>query len=633
MNGDTGRAIGVLEGVDLDGEASPTLAVQLGRLYRSRGTIPMRLRSQQTLERALQVHPDNVDVLVALGRTYFEQTFYPDAKRCLYAALSQDSSICEAHYLLGVYHYETWKRVNQYRDDLSASRDHLASALDCSEDGRDALRRYAFASYVLADSATALDLAVQGHSQHPDEYLFCLLRGALRYDADDLTGARVWFDRGLERMDDETHKAYTGARRFLSAGEQDDYRKSNPVDRETARVSYWIDADTDPTTAENPAFLEHVYRTFLAEVHFSSVRPFKRGWQTERGQTLIKFGWPESIESTLGDSWKSGRVEFWNYLLDGSPLVFTFVDEFLNGNLRIPYSADVLVDIMRYNPRVSRFAPPQTSIPGKAGAYVFRDDEMGASVYLTFRVDADSLLAATDLRRANHFWARTSLFDSRWQRNYDVADTLWTSETRRVTVAGRRWYDVTQKVDVAFDNYHLACAWEDSDSSARAVGKASVDGRRFATGELCISDIVLRDATREGSLIRNGAHFPKLDARYLPGEKVSVYFEVYNLRMEGGQTDYDLTFAIYDDPETAPPRVLSWARTAASWVGIARRGVPSLEQTLRRAGETFTAIERLDINVEKLKRNRRYTLEIAVVDHVGGTRTTLETAFFLDDVD
>jgi len=116
--GDTTGAIDLLEHSNLDQHSDARAYILLGKTWRERGTIDGRLRSQRVLEEGRTHFPRDIDLMLELGRTYFAQRFFPDAVGTLQHALDVDPKRCDARYLIGLYHYRNWKRLNSYTDDL-----------------------------------------------------------------------------------------------------------------------------------------------------------------------------------------------------------------------------------------------------------------------------------------------------------------------------------------------------------------------------------------------------------------------------------------------------------------------------------------------------------------------------------
>jgi len=347
------------------------------------------------------------------------------------------------------------------------------------------------------------------------------------------------------------------------------------------------------------------------------------------GAAIVKFGWPWNIDRTLGDSWDSGRIERWYYIQQGKLREFVFEDEYLSGNLRIPIYADSMVVVLRYDPRRSSYRTDTVLLPGAMDVAVFKDDEFSSTVYMTAKVDADSLRGVVNLEKVNFFHFRGAFFDSEWVADQRFADTLWTSN---VPVGGEgrsRYYFYGRSASLPFDSYHIACAFEDEFSTARALFKDTGDSYRFVTGDLAVSDIMFLSPpeNRVISFTRNGKSlFPNPGRKYKDLQRLGVYFEVYGLGLSERRTDYDVTFHIYEAPEQTPS---PWARFGRRLVDLAGFGDdrdPAVSQTIRRRGVSHTATEEMLINVDALEAGR-YELVVAVRDRVNGETAYVSAEF------
>jgi GWxTD domain-containing protein len=627
--GDTAAAIRCIEDVNLRKSADPALYVLLGRLYRNLGTINGRLQSQRTLETALQRFPDDPDILTELGKTYFAQTFYPDAIRTFAKALEADPERCEAYRYIGLYYYNNWQRLSQYEDDLLAARRHFDAAFACDSTDVLAAIRLGRALYALKRLDAADEFSNIALRHFPGEADFHMLRGAMAYDDGRLDEAEAEFRLGLDLMDYDLAHEYRDLFGLLAYGERFLYDDALDPKRAVIERVYWIDRDPDPTTAINERQLEHFYRMFIADLYFSCYRPPLRGWRTERGAAIVKFGWPWNIERTMGDSWDSGRIERWYYIQRGKLRQFVFEDEYLSGNLRIPIYADSMVVVLRYDPRTSSYRTETLPLPGAMDVAVFKDDQFSSTVYMAAKVDADSLRKSVDLGDVNFFYLRGAFFDGEWLANYRFADTLWTSDVPLAREGRARYYYVTRSVTLPFDSYHLAVAFEDQLGKARALFKGEGDSFRFVTDELAVSDIMFLSpaAGRVASFVRNGKSLhPNPGREYHEKERLAVYFEVYGLGLSRRRTDYDITFHIYEAPQKLPS---PWARFGRRLVDLAGFGDdrdPAVSQTLRRRGVAHTATEEMLINVDALEAGR-YELVISVRDRVSDQRAYISAEF------
>ena len=627
--GDTATAIHHIESSGLTHRGDPQLYVLLGLLYREQDTISGRLRSQRVLERGLQRYPEHPQILLELGKTYYAQSFFPDAVRCFNAALSADRGFCEAYRYLGLYYYSNWKRVQQYVDDLLAARRHFAAAVACDSSDLESTTKLAFSLYALDRPAEAAGVVSAALDRFPDRSEFYQLRGAMAYDRKDLESAATDFTLALERMDEPLRRAHADVLNLLSYQERPAYKKSPDHDREITERGYWLDVDPDPTTAFNERMVEHCYRMFKADLYFSVERPEIRGWDTERGATVVKFGWPWEITSTLGEGWKTGRVENWYYLHRGRLREFVFVDEYLTGNLRVPIVADSMMYVLHFEPLRSGYQPESADVGGVLDVTAFRDDAFSSAVYLCARIDADSLAKTVDPSGVNHFYFRGTFFDEGWTAEERFADTLWTSDVHVGRAQRSRFYFLPHVVNVPFDVYHVACAFEDEAGRTRTILKSRCDSHRFIENKLCVSDILLQvDPARNGGfVVRNGRRlFPNPGRMYGADERLSAYFEVYNLSMSQRRTDYDLTYYIVDDPGTDTSDWRELATRVASFLNLTREKRPAVSQTFRRRGASYSEEEGISINIDTLPEGR-YQLIVTVKDRVSGQYAETGVAF------
>ena len=98
---------------------------------------------------------------------------------------------------------------------------------------------------------------------------------------------------------------------------------------------FWKFRDTDPSTPENEALLEHARRYKDADIKFGEKnRGGMKGSQTDRGRLYIKYGNPNEVESkTMQGQYRP--VEIWRYY-DGNK--FIFVDRSSFGRFQLMYS-------------------------------------------------------------------------------------------------------------------------------------------------------------------------------------------------------------------------------------------------------------------------------------------------------
>ena len=633
--GDTLTAIRLLEHSHLDDQTDPRACVLLGRLWRERGTIEARLRSQRVLETARARFGNDRTVLLELGRTYFAQGFYRDGLTCFRKVLARNPDDCDARFMVGRYYYLNWKRMNRFLDDLAAARRELRAVVDCDPANVDAALMYLYACYTLGDTSSAE--CDQQLARHPDCFELYMFRGLLDFDAGRYPECAERFARGLDAAGPAERDAFAALGPVLPVSERDRYDGAIADARATMQRGYWLGADPDPTTPVNELALEHARRMFLADMLFSHPAGKQRGWETDRGEVFVKFGRPMAIDYTLGDHAFDGVIEIWSYALGGVFHQFVFVDEFLNGNPRIPYEvSDVLMPFLRHSPAVSSVETGVVPVPASADVTVFRDDDLSSSIYVAALVDADSLRAALDPSRADRMVTRCAYFDAAWNREGGMADTSWASNVGERRVGERSVLERVCRLSVPFDRYHVAFAFEDPAASVRAVARKDADSSRFARDDLAVSDILLFDpeAPLPGdpageTIDRGGARMrPRVSHRYPAGQPVNIYLETYNLDVAEGVSAYDMRIAIYPAPDDESPSWLDWGRRAAEVVGLTH-GEPAVAQSFHREGRRHVESERVAVDIDAL-RPGRYRLVVEITDLHSGSRAVAHTPLVRD---
>jgi GWxTD domain-containing protein len=629
---DTTGAIDLLEHSHLDDHKDPRAALLLGRLFREMGTIDSRLRSQHVLENTRLRFPNDPDVLLELGRTYFAQRFFPDAIGTLQHALKIDPKRCDARFLVGLYHYRNWKRLNSYKDDLDASRRNLRAAWKCDPKNVDAARLYLYACYALADTSTRE--ADEMIALFPTEGCFRLYRGALAYDAGQYELCGRYFYSGLSLLSPEDRAAYEDLTKVLPANFVGRFRDIGRDARDVFRRGYWVAEDPDPTTEANERELEHIYRVFVSDMLFSNDWTGRRGWNCDRGGTLIKFGRPLSIDYSLGMR-QDGAMETWSYERGGELRQFIFVDEFLNGDPRIPYTDDFVLHNLLHDPEISSLQNSTVHVDGTLDVIAFRDDDLHASVYAGMQVDADTVESVALPGSTNMYLLRGAYFDTSWNREGGRADTVWTSQLPPRSAAGRRVIEFVRRLEVPFGAYRLAYSMTDEHTRMRALARGDTDARRFASGGLTLSDVLLYEELARngkpaaGAISRGGLRMrPRIGRTYAPEDPLRSYVEVYGLHVLDGASEYEVRYSIFP----AKPRDTSvWSdliRSASDLLGF-ENSDPVISQSFTRHDTRHNAAEYIAIDIKALEPGN-YELLVEVMDLNAGSATAARTSLTVE---
>jgi GWxTD domain-containing protein len=634
--GDTTGACRILSGVNWRKRQEPEAMILLSRLYRADGTITARLKAQNLLECAVGKFPNDHRIHIELGKTYYEQTFYGDAEGCFLKALELDPNACEAYYLLACNHFRQWKRNQHFNSDLIAAAGQFQKALRCEPRNSKWAVDRAICSYCLNDLNLAYKICrdiIQTDSTCAKMFF---LRGSIAFRFERFAEAEKAFAKAISLLADEEREAYLDIACLLSIAERTEYEEAAPEERQKWRRMFWMALDPDPTVPLNERYLEHIGRTFLADIYFSNDRPKLRGWETERGKALIKFGWPSNINRTLASMRSAsfdGWSEVWSYEGEHSKR-FVFIDEFLNGNFSIPRDIEYsnMAQILLNTEAESAFDLDAAHIPGNLDLVAFKNGTISSSVYAIARIDADSLLRCVEGSIMDFYIMRGVFFNSSWSEQQRFKHILKGHDLTLSRERGKSWLYANKESILPFDSFRFSLAMCDPLDLTRSIFRDVAAVSRFMDDSLCVSDMLLH---REAELYpdiplldRDGISFaPNPGHSYRDGERLNIYLEVYNLVQHQATYEYDVSYMISQRPDTTEPGGWLLLSKSLRWfAGIEDKKPPFIIQTASRQSFESPAKEIMGINIDSLEAGN-YLLRVRVFDKYSGRIAEAATTF------
>ena len=108
-------------------------------------------------------------------------------------------------------------------------------------------------------------------------------------------------------------------------------------EKKAALAEFWISKDPFPETPRNEFKTEFYGRVRLANANFGYLR--RQGWETHRGQVLIKYGEPDQIED-YPFALETYPSQVWHYYRKGRYRKFIFVDDGHDGDYRLQFPYD-----------------------------------------------------------------------------------------------------------------------------------------------------------------------------------------------------------------------------------------------------------------------------------------------------
>jgi GWxTD domain-containing protein len=596
-----------------------------------------RREADRAYRKALLRWPRDTELLLSFAELKEERRFYNQARGLYRRALREAPDLVPARLGLVRLAFHDY-RLRLDRRALETAIAELDRILDIDPDHAEALARSAFAGMMLGDSTRAESRGARLAERHPDDprghfflMMFAVEKGAWD-DAERSAG------RALASLGSPAEvEAYDSLER-LDFRIEDRRQEVTAGHRSRIDTEFWRRRDPTPATDRNERRLEHLRRVFMADQLYGSPESGVRGWETDAGEAVIRFGVPEERWLGLGAqvlySFQPSRL-YQRHRFESGDLTLHFDDPFLNGNWVEPFDwgrpsdMDALAALIEATMDHPVGGPP---IDIALDALRFRDPDG--------RMRVDVVVAVPDAPDSAAGWSRPmAAYDPTWAALDRVSGTLdGAARVRDREEVDRDWLVdlVSFRVPADTDTIQIGTQVE--------VGPGRGFGSRLDRvlldplpgGSLALSDILLLDRIEfEGATGADGAvasaNFARGGGRAVPhptaiyriGDAIPIYFELYDLgRSTAGETHYEITVEVLDLKRTS-----DWAESRGQAL-VDRRKPPKTHARVQfeERGASDRAERLLEVSVGRLPRGD-YALQVRVDDRMTGSHATTETAF------
>jgi len=353
-------------------------------------------------------------------------------------------------------------------------------------------------------------------------YLFL---GLALYRQENLSEAGVQFEKGLDLMSDEDRLIYLDPKTIVSTTNEDDYG----VLTDTLVTDFWIRQNPLWSSASNERIIEHQARVVYADLIWGRPRKGRRGWETEPGQVVVRYGWPQVTAQFQDDK---NRYALMHY----------------------GYRSWLFLDLAGADQLIF-YSPSSRAYQGARNTNLIKDYVLLATEY--FRDDPNR--TQEDQSRVVAMEALPSVFRNDHSR--EVVIPVCTPRNRFSTQDGLYVYDREVNAPVPAEALihkfyatssctaalvHFETDFRGRQVSIEAQGFAATSVYRFDIDEQAsdedfgASDLLLADLVEEidgaggthqpGSFVRRGhLIFPRSRSRYMAGDPINLYFEIYGI--------------------------------------------------------------------------------------------------------
>ena len=144
------------------------------------------------------------------------------------------------------------------------------------------------------------------------------------------------YNAGIEELSEEELDKIWGPMTYLASNlEKKQYKKSDLTGKRTLIQNFWKSRDPNPDTEANEAKILFYRRVRTAEQTYQS--GFRKGWKSDRGRVLIKYGEPSEIERHPS-AINTKPYEVWYYNEMEGGVQFIFLDKTGFGDMELVHS-------------------------------------------------------------------------------------------------------------------------------------------------------------------------------------------------------------------------------------------------------------------------------------------------------
>lgn len=374
-----------------------------------------------------------------------------------------------------------------------------------------------------------------------------LWRGICNYSLCNYSAAQNDFLLAIDLMNEESRKDFTfnSFNGVLEEKYGEMFSGKSELIKRKYISTYLKMNDPIYLTDENERLLEHYFRVAYANLFFTVDLPNRvdllKGWQSDRGETLIRYGKPINVRR-LRTKLAEAKTEVWTYI----DKEFGFVDKFRN-NLyvfaentggkffRAQHDQNTYEFINEFRKRIPQqylYQSPGEVINISHKLYQMKDFESNKTkLYLPFTIsEADSNFTSENNSK---FSAGIFLID-----NY--AKIINSSKTYLNCLKDKPicFGDLSLNVHPQKTNFSFEVLRESDNGSFLQKGQFDIED--YSADKLKMSDIVIAGEIKLNNnktlgLKRQGLYVkPLLKEIYTENDELWLYFETYNFKLLDG---------------------------------------------------------------------------------------------------
>ena len=272
-----------------DTEAGRLLASAEQRL--AARTIEMRRLAIAELERAHELAPDRLDVLLTLARAYSQAGFQKQARLRYERALALADDHPETRLGLARSWRRDWLKYLEPRS-LGRAVEHYAACVRLDPTRTEAWLQLSALEVERGELRAARAAAERGLAAEPGQAEAMLAAASARWRQGEVLSADTLFRQAISRLRRSVRERFEDFAPLATERDTAAYTRMSPSARVDYVRQFWREHDPDLATPENEAQLEYWSRVAQAYLLYYDAK--LREWD-QRGEIYVRYGPPEEM--------------------------------------------------------------------------------------------------------------------------------------------------------------------------------------------------------------------------------------------------------------------------------------------------------------------------------------------------
>jgi len=643
--------------------SDPQSLYELAKIYYNQNSIYKRMEARRYLNEAILKEPKNIKYkyLMAELLNHISDGLAYDVYEKI---IKIDSTQAKALFNIGKikekdfdeYHDSYFKASDVVslsyekfaQEDFNNAKEYLIKAIKYDSTLSEAYLNLSFLYEDNEEPAKGIPLLQKLEKINPNNEDAHLYLGLLYYENNKIDSSYKEYQKALKLMTDSERVDFTfkSVKELLKPVLGNVFKKYSDEELHELINQFWKINDPLYLTGYNERLLEHYSRVAYANLRYTVKYKNLPGWETDRGETIIRYGMPLKKVRYRPTINAGGRTEIfmktdvWYYKY----FTLGFTDQFMNGNFvysepmagsrfisQFGYDTPMLIEYLRkdyFEDYTPKFAGPNITVP--YNIVQLKDENYNyTDVYVNYGLAAIDSLKNGNVYNYKHEWGLfffDSLYNPIVQMKKEIVqlpvshkvivepDSTLLVNSLKMTVypdTGTLAFEIIRKFDNGVSSNHF-----------------KFKAKKFRPYDFGMSDIILASKVGKNNpsfaTINRGniGLLPNPTSTFTNNESLFIYYEIYNLKLDdNGFNNYEQKLVLEKENKSS-----SLSKTVNSLLNIVGLGKKKEEVIVTTKYQTQQKDPRMYFQMDmSTYQPGNYIVTIIVKDNLTGKEASSKT--------